>query len=84
MGSFEIIIISVISPFQAYIIPQKASNYGNSIELYVYFSIISVISPFQAYIIPQKASNYGNSIELYVYFSIMVDAMEPGAPYGVK
>ena len=31
-----------------------------------------------------KASNYNSSIESYVYFSIMVDAMEPGAPYGVN
>ena len=31
-----------------------------------------------------KASNYGSSIESEVYISIMVDAMEPGAPYGIK
>ena len=46
-----------------------------------YFSNFSIPSIHNTI---KKASNYGSSIEAYVYFSIMVDAMEPGAPYGVK
>ena len=46
-----------------------------------YFSIFSIPSIYNTI---KKTSNYGSSIESNVYFSIMVDAMEPGAPYGVK
>ena len=46
-----------------------------------YFSNFSIPSIHNTI---KKASNYGSSIESYVYFLIMVDAMEPGAPYGLK
>ena len=47
-------------------------------SLFQYFFHLSIHNTIK------QASNYGSSIEAYVYFSIMLDAMEPGAPYGVK